>query len=197
MRPAHRHFRIAPASPWYRRLALTLLTLLAFGCHQQVPTTPTSVVVEVFLVTFEAETVQYQRLVRELGAPANDPDAAVRLALDKVPAGQRTSLYHSTSWHFQPPNQVVLTYLACTQGVLDPKSARRIPIGDLPGVAPVDPKKPRPDNLDELQVLSHGLRHLAYLLRRDSEPRLRVAVGPIGERILSKLTPELAGELRN
>jgi hypothetical protein len=148
----------------------------------------------VFHVAFDDDAVRYQRFERILGtAEAATPDSAVSSTFGN---GLQRSLFHSTSWHFQKPNRVVLTYFAIVpKSQLKQSLSRVIRVQELPGVAPVDPLKPTPSNLDELRILSHGLSHLAYLLHRDNSPLLKGAIGLQGERVLAQLTPQLAGKL--
>jgi hypothetical protein len=131
-----------------------------------------------------------------LGEPnTTTPDAAVHDALGDESTTVHSTLYHSTSWHFRAPNEVVLTYLATYPAIPSQQRWQAVKLAELPGVLPVDPVKPEPRNLNELKVLSHGLSHLAFLLRRDDSSALKEAIGTTGERALSQLTPHLAGEL--
>ena len=87
----------------------------------------------------------------------------------------------------------MLTYVASVKegtlgraGALPPEARR---------AGPVDPLRPRPAEIRELDPLAHGLRHLAFLLRTSRDGAIARALGPAAVAAIQKLEPDVAGEL--
>jgi hypothetical protein len=75
------------------------------------------------------------------------------------------------------------------------KDDRTILIKDLPGIGMTDPDKPRPAVLAHVDVLAHGLRHLALLARRTGGDRFVERLSAGSHKFLGSIEPELAGEI--
>lgn len=181
----------ASAAP---RAILVVVLCLGVACSKQLTESGNAAVeVELYRVAFVADGLRYRRDAVPLGRGDNAPDQTVRSVTKNSPS---LSLFHSTSWRYEQPSKVVLTYLATT-AVDDPSmnSATEIRGRDLPGVGPTDPLHPRPKEIHELDVLAHGLRHLAFLVRTDPNGAAARAIPVEGLGLLSQLTPGLAGEL--
>ncbi len=188
---------------WFWWLALVALTLCAASAcrHRQVATSTPNVFVELFAVTFDAQGVRYWRDSQLLTRPSGTPENTVRVLLAKHASGTRdpgtdARMLHSTSWRYEDQGRIVLTYLA----YLAPNSplmsgAVRLRLEDIPGQAPTDALHPRPPHIAELDVLSHGLRHVAFLMAREPEGALARALDPAGRALLWRLTPTVAGQL--
>jgi hypothetical protein len=190
------------------RAALLALLLLAMagstGAQGASPRQGVRVVVELFQVVLtDAEHIRYLRQERVLDR--RGPDAAVAELLQgpgKVApflAGT-PAIVHSTSWRYESYGTVVLTYLAfgerCSPESKVYSGARTVAKGLLPGLGPTDPDHPRPTRIEHEDVLSHGLRHLAFLARRQGANQ--AFLDRLGERSRSffvSLEPEIAGQL--
>ena len=107
----------------------------------------------------------------------------------------RVTLMHSTSWRADGPHLIV-TYMAVIAaddfvrgtwpGAL-PVTARLLDVvGRPPGHAATSAPEPR-----YIDVLTHGLRHLRFLL--DYDATACAALGELWRRHLARLTPALAG----
>jgi hypothetical protein len=153
----------------------------------------TRVAVEVFTVAI-ADDAQPELAFSRVEGPLErglNPDERARELASRVAPELR--LIHSTSWRWEPDGRIVLTYLAwAADGGLGPGS-RRLP--DLVPPGPTDPLHPRPAEIAELDPLAHGLRHLAFLIRTDSEGTVAEALGPSACAILLALEPGIAGQL--
>ena len=125
-------------------------------------------------VHFEEEKVAIAR---------GDPNARVRAWMRKhqpdVP--DRRLVIHSTSWRYERGHFIV-TYLAFSDDFIF--EGRRVPIRRLPSA--------KKGSRSRLGVLSHALRHLAFLAAEDPRPYRR-ALDPDTRRTLAKLEPAVAG----
>lgn len=91
-----------------------------------------------------------------------DPDLVAR----RIAAGQGTPvLVHSTSWRWEPPDGVVLTYAAVIAA--DAPAVDLRSLDDPVIVSSGDPLRPRPDDLHDHHVVAHAVWHLAVLTGRD------------------------------
>ena len=172
--------------------ALSLLFALVVA-GETAPPPATRVGVEVFAVALAVgtgETLAFARGVGELAGGTNPDDRAREIA-SSLAGG--IALIHSTSWRWEPEGRIVLTYLAwAKEGSL---GAGARPLPRLAPPMPTDPLHPRPAEIRELDPLSHGLRHLAFLLRTSRNGAVATAIGPRSAAALAKLEPDVAGEL--
>jgi hypothetical protein len=176
-----------------RALTATLLLAVSPSVTAVTPPLPvTRVAVEVFGVAHRGNE-DGLAFTRQEGPLENgeNPDARARQLVDE---GRReVALIHSTSWRWERDGRIVLTYVAWVkEGTLGP-AARPLPRLKAPG--PVDPLRPRPAEIRELDPLAHGLRHFAFLLRTSRDGAMARALGPAAVAALQKLEPEVAGEL--
>ena len=124
--------------------------------------------IEAYLVCLRPDGLRHLRPIhaRSLRLPmavGREPADLVAEAVRRY--GLRAIVIHSTSWRGEP-GRLILTYLAAVEApdALDPYLAdepiRRVELarGDATGAPP---------EIGETQVLEHGLRHLAWLLRDD------------------------------
>ena len=125
-------------------------------------------------------------LAEEWAAGGQDPDRVAR----GLAAGQGTPvLVHSTSWRWEPPDSVVLTYVA----VIDASVADLTPLQDPVIVTSGDPLRPRPDDLHDHHVVAHAVWHLAVLAGRD--PAITSLAGDPAHRRLFQEITAAAGQM--
>jgi hypothetical protein len=157
------------------------------------PVPATRVSVEVFVVGLEgagSDALAYAKREGDLTGGVN-PDIRARDLAERC-AGELV-LIHSTSWRWMRDGRIVLTYLAWAKDGTLASGARALPKLAPPG--PTDPLRPRPAEIRELDPLAHGLRHLAFLLRTSRDGAVASALGPRSAAALTKLEPDVAGEL--
>jgi hypothetical protein len=121
--------------------------------------------IELFLVALDGPEVRYRRSLLDATGLARDPDELVaeHLACPGAEAPE-PALVHSTSWRYEPDGSLVLTYLAlvcCAAGAENWSSCKDLGVVELPPSQA--PQRPRPAEIRQEHVLSHGLRHLAFL----------------------------------
>jgi hypothetical protein len=171
-------------------IALLLAVSPAFA-PETPPTRVTRVVVEVFGVGLGGNgRLAFNRREGPLENGGNPDPRARQLAAE---SGQQIALIHSTSWRWEPDGRIVLTYVAWVKEGTLGGAARSLPKLAAPG--PVDPLRPRPAEIRELDPLAHGLRHLAFLLRTSRDGAMARALGPAAVAAIQKLEPDVAGEL--
>jgi hypothetical protein len=169
-----------------------LLAFAAADAVQARPAAATRVAVEVFGVGLSgsADGLVFTRREGPLENGENPDPRARQLAEE---SGPQIVLIHSTSWRWEPNGRIVLTYVAWVKEGTLGRAARFLPKLAAPG--PVDPLRPRPAEIRELDPLAHGLRHLAFLLRTSRDGAMARALGPPGVAALQAIEPDVAGEL--
>jgi hypothetical protein len=172
---------------------VTLLLAVSPALAPEAPPVPvTRVAVEVFGVGLAGggDGLAFTRREGPLEKGEN-PDPRARQLVEE--GAQQIALIHSTSWRWEPDGRIVLTYVAWVKEGTLGRSARPLPRLSAPG--PVDPLRPRPAEIGELDPLAHGLRHLAFLLRTSRDGAMARALGPPAVAAIQKLEPDVAGEL--
>ncbi|MEV4748904.1 hypothetical protein AB0K21_21205 [Streptosporangium sp. NPDC049248] len=119
--------------------------------------------VEILLLRVDpAGAWHYRHIVTSLNK-GESPDQAVR-RVGGLTAEATSTVVHSTSWRYQPEGQVVLTYAVCPD-----------PAAHLPAIAlthfrlarGATSSAPSPEHLQIENVVTHALRHLAFLMLTD------------------------------
>jgi hypothetical protein len=174
------------------RIVALLLAISPVFAPETAPIPVTRVAVEVFGVGLggNGDGLAFTRREGPLENGEN-PDPRARHLVEE--GAQPIALIHSTSWRWEPDGRIVLTYVAWVKEGTLGRAARPLP--KLVAPAPVDPQRPRPAEIRELDPLAHGLRHLAFLLRASRDGAMARALGPSAVAALERLEPEVAGEL--
>ena len=136
------------------------------------------------------------------------PDQAVQALVQAWHAdagdGMPEYLAHSTSWRFEPPDTVVLSYVVCLPEAWQHRQGggghivwQHIRLRELQLAPSAAAGAPCALRIEESHVLSHALRHLAFLIHGPG------ADGVVSQRLtqqakcfLSHVMPTLAGQLR-
>ena len=156
---------------------------------------PASVSVEVFAVSpsEEGETLRYVRRIAGLSNRTTDPDAAARELTRGI---GEPAILHSTSWRWEKDGTIVLTYLAyCESAKFHGTGPVELRWANLARPAATDPQRPRPSEIREVDVVSHGLRHLSFLIRYARDGRLAAALSPRSLTFFKAICGQLAGRL--
>jgi len=181
---------------WKAAISCLALTALS-GCAalRTRNAEPASVSVEVFAVSpsEESDTLRYVRRIAQLSNRTTDPDAAARGLASGI---GEPAVLHSTSWRWEKDGTIVLTYLAYCENAkfhgVDPVELRW---DHLARPAATDPQHPRPAEIREVDVVSHGLRHLSFLIRYARDGRLAAALSPRSLTFFKAICGQLAGRL--
>lgn len=120
---------------------------------------PPVVDVEVVLLRLEQPRQLCYRTLRRRLAEGETPDDVALLV-----AGDHPTVSHSTSWRYEPPGLVVLTYAVLPDPDTD---VAAVPLVGPAVVCSGNPARPTPANLHGHHIAAHAVRHLAYLARHD------------------------------
>jgi hypothetical protein len=100
-------------------------------------------------------------LCQQAAAAGEDPNRVARHLAGAD--GAAVLVLHSTSWRWEPPGVVVLTYVAVVEDLGPDLDVLVNPLVVTSG----HPLRPRPDGLHEHHVVTHAVRNLAFLAARD------------------------------
>jgi hypothetical protein len=160
-----------------------------------------NLILELFIVRLLPERVRYWRSETVLADADVAPDRVVRDIVEGrapgSPVRAKRYLSHSTSWRYDPCGAVVLTYLVSIDnqevGGGDQGLWRELHAADLNLACSEDPCLPQPQRLTERHVLSHAIRHLAFLWRDGKDKTVRQILGADAAVLFAKAAPALAG----
>ena len=127
--------------------------------HLTPPLPTTAVHVEVVHLALAAPGLGWSVTGHPLDA-GRDPDSVARTCVD--PTATMLAV-HSTSWRWQPPGTLVLTYAA----LLEHTELALRPLDDPVILTSGDPLRPRPTDLHDHHVVAHAVWHVAMLAERD------------------------------
>jgi len=144
-----------------------------------------NLILELFIVRLLPDRVRYWRSETVLADANVAPDLIVRDIVEGRAPGSpiRAERYlsHSTSWRYDSSGAVVLTYLVTIEdgdvGDLDDSYWLELLATDLSLASSGDPRQPQPQHLTERHVLSHAIRHLAFLWRYGNDESIRQVIG--------------------
>ena len=150
------------------------------------------VLAEVLFARIAGRDLRFQVARLDLERSRRDPDAVVREFAD-ARLGQPDALrvVHSTSWRYER-ERIVLSYLVYSDRLSLSGQSRRARVEALP--SPEEPARDADDR--ERAVVSHALRHLAFLVAQDPDG-YRAKLSPGTLRVLRRLRPAAAGRVRH
>jgi hypothetical protein len=170
------------------KLIIVGLALFMAGCSHRQP----KVALELFLTSpSEDRALAYGVRTADLSRDSSDPDTIAR---SLMPAACSPAILHSTSWRWEKNGTLVLTYLAFSEDskCREAESAR-LPWSELLPPQATDPKKPRPAEIRQQDVLAHGIRHITFLVRRSPDPRIAAVLSPESLKFFQTMCGQLAG----
>lgn len=156
--------------------------------------------VEILFTKIEKEQVSYYRDFFDLSYKSKDPDIYVRKAVEQhaklLQADPKESIIHSTSWRCDHDNLIVLTYIVYSDKLsLPSKQSKQIALSQLKIATSEDINKPKPIEIAEKNIVSHGLRHISFLIKND--PVFKEKLKPDTKNSFKKIDMILAGKVRN
>jgi len=156
---------------------------------------------EIFYVRIIGDRVCYQRKQANLNKRGEAPERVIKSLLqEKHPAAsgkveENEFLIHSTSWRYEKPGKVMLTYIAYSDELEFQKgTSNSFPLKKLRSITKKS-EKPRTRVGLEKKVVSHGLRHIAFLIRTGNQIDYKSALRPETRKVFEKLWVSLAGKL--
>lgn len=146
------------------------------------------------------EIIKYYRGISDITETNEDPDHVVMQVALKEMHGNTNLLpehfvIHSTSWRFERGG-IVLTYIVYSEsfGFMN-KPMKTLKLSDLEIAVGESIKKPRPAIIEEINVISHAIRHLSFLVQHDSEEKYAKAIDKESTALLKQVYTSLAGRV--
>ena len=159
-------------------------------------------VLELFLITCVTEGFHVVRKSLDMTQECRDPDQVadeyIQFLFQDISVISEKDRYilHSTSWRYDAPRSIILTYLVYADSfTLKNMSPFLLRFEGLKLAHSENPKVPRPKELTQTAVISHGIRHLAYLIISDQKGEFRKVVSTETHRVFEQLQTQLAGRL--
>ena len=160
-------------------------------------------ILEIYYLRIIDDRVRYQRKQANLSKKGGDPDVMIQsLILEKRDDAEGSGeiekkefVVHSTSWRYIQPNKVVLTYVAYSDELEFEKGKfHSLPLKNLKKLTSKS-QRARTRAAQEKQVVSHAMRHIAFLIKTDHQVDFRSALTPATIKIFKKLWVSLAGRV--
>lgn len=160
-------------------------------------------ILEIFYLRIVDNKVHYQRKETNLSQKGGDPDRLIQSLIQekrRAPAGsgkveKKEFVVHSTSWRYMQPSKVVLTYVAYSDELeFEKGKAKSLPLKKLKMITKKS-RKPRSRAELEKQVVSHAMRHIAFLIQTGGQDDFKSALTPETKKVFKSLWVSLAGRV--
>jgi hypothetical protein len=160
-------------------------------------------ILEVFYLRIMGGNVRYQRKEANLSRKGGDPDKMIwslirddqRTNAESEDAEEKEFIIHSTSWRYERPGKVILTYAAYSdelkfkQGKAHSLSLKRL------RTLTKQSRQPGSHAKLEKKVVSHAVRHIAFLIKTDDTNEFKKALTPQTIAAFKKIWVSLAGRV--
>lgn len=158
-------------------------------------------ILEIFYVRIVGKNVHYQRKIANLAQKGGDPDAKIQsLICEKHRAEtgdveEQEFVVHSTSWRYAQPDKVMLTYVAYSDELeFKPGTYKSLPVKRMRTITRRN-HKPRSETELQNKVISHALRHIAFLIQTGDREGFKNALQAKTIKVFERLWVNLAGEI--
>jgi len=158
-------------------------------------------ILEIFYLRIVGDNVLYQRKEANLSGRGSSPDRKIRSLLNEKHSAasgkvkEEEFIVHSTSWRYAKPDKVLLTYVAYSDELeFEKGNFHRLPLKKLKVITRRS-RKPRSRAELEKKVVSHALRHIAFLIRTGDQGDFRKALSPETIKVFKSLWVSLAGKV--
>ncbi|MBA4373587.1 MAG: hypothetical protein C0402_12105 [Thermodesulfovibrio sp.] len=157
---------------------------------------------EIFIASFdENAAVRYSRIVIDISEDVRNPDEIVKEEIRKP--SQCTPqivcsryISHSTSWRYEADGSIYLTYLVFSDHAdFTYVSSDTLQIHDMQIPPAASAENPRPNDIKEEHVISHGMRHLSHLVNESKQEMYRSALSNKSLSLFARIGALLAGKL--
>src|SRR5215208_443807 len=156
---------------------------------------------EIFYLRVVGKSVRYQRKEANLSRSGGDPDRMIRSLIHekrRASSGkveEKEFIVHSTSWRYAKPGKVILTYVAYSDELKFEKGkAKSLSLKKL---RTISKKSRKPSSQAELEkkVVSHAMRHIAFLIQTGDQDDFKSVLAPETIKVFEKLWVSLAGKV--
>jgi len=158
-------------------------------------------ILEIFYLRVINDKVQYQRKQANLSKKGGDPNKVIQSLIQekrKDSAGKiekKEFVIHSTSWRYMQPSKIVLTYVAYSDELeFEKGKSKSLLLKKLKTITKKS-RKPRSQVELERQVVSHAMRHIAFLIKTDKQSNFESALTPETKKVFKSLWVSLAGRV--
>lgn len=159
-------------------------------------------IIEVFFVHITKDWVRWRSEKKRLEAHLQDtPDTIVQDLVQccngHLNSCQHRYLSHSTSWRFEAPSTLILSYIVYPQDQqFSTHTWQKLHLHDLQLTPESKHDQAHAPVFEQRHVLSHALRHLALLAQGPTvNLHVRHSLSASAKHFLSKVPPALAGQL--
>ena len=156
---------------------------------------------EIFYVRIMGKQVRFQRKMGNLSKRGSDPNKVIEKLLQEkrqTESGeveQREFIVHSTSWRYEPKGKVVLTYVAYSDELDYTRGkTKQIPVSKM-RIITKKKQEPRSQTELEKQVVSHAMRHIAFLIQTNALKDVENALTLKTKKVFERLWVSLAGKV--
>ena len=158
-------------------------------------------ILEIFYVRVVGKSLRYQRKQANLNKKGGDPDRIIRGLIQEKrcdesgKAEEKEFIVHSTSWRYEQTGKVILTYVAYSDE-LELKQGRFHTLS-LQKLRTITKKSKKPASKVELEkkVVSHAMRHIAFLIQTGDQDNFKQALKPETVKVFEQLWVNLAGKV--
>jgi hypothetical protein len=165
--------------------------------------------IEIFRARIRDEKVLYTKhLVDIEPSDQRDPDDIVQEELQKHMHVDHIekAITHSTSWRYEKENlhgekvgAIILTYLVYSDFMElssnEHYQIKELKLSDMSIATGKSHKTPRPEVIEEEHVLSHAIRHLAFLLNNKDKDHFGHLLSQDTQKKITEYKPALATKL--
>lgn len=158
-------------------------------------------ILEIFYLRIVDRKVHYQRKQANLSKKGGDPNSMIQSLIREkrtTSSGkveEKEFIIHSTSWRYTKPDKILLTYVAYSDELeFERGKSHSLALKNLSKIAKAS-QKPRSQAALEKKVVSHALRHIAFLIKTDYQNEFKSALTPQTKKIFKSLWANLAGRV--
>lgn len=122
---------------------------------------------EIFLTKIVETNIQYHQVKIDITTKTENPDDLVLLAVQKYSKEiieKNRIISHSTSWRYVQGGETIITYIVYSDDFeFSPSEISNLAISNITIIESGDAALPAPKEISIESVVSHGIRHLAFL----------------------------------
>ncbi len=159
------------------------------------------IILEIFYLRILGNRVRYQRKQVNLSKKGDDPNRMIQSLIQEKrdtaegDVEEKEFVVHSTSWRYTKPDKIMLTYVAYSDELEFEKGKfHSLPLKKLKTITKKS-RKPRTRAALEKKVVSHAMRHMAFLIRTDDQTGFDSALTPETKKVFKSLWVSLAGRV--
>ena len=158
-------------------------------------------ILEIFYLRIVGDKVRYQRKQANLSRKGGDPNRKIQSLIQEKRSNstgkveEKEFVVHSTSWRYTKPDKIMLTYVAYSDELEFEKGKfHSLPLKKLKTITKKS-RKPRSRAELEKQVVSHAMRHIAFLIKTDNQIDYKSALASETKKVFESLWVSLAGRV--